>query len=188
MVEIRFHGRGGQGTVVASKILATAMVREGKYVQAFPEYGVERRGQPVSAFIRIDDKRVNLRCKIYEPDHVVVLDPTLLEAVDVTAGLKDGGWLIINSSENPKNLPFAKKYRLGIIDATQVAVKHGLGSKTAPIVNTAILGAFAKLTGLVKIESIAQAAYELAPVKKEENVKAVKEASKLVHTGAGRTK
>jgi len=179
MIEIRFHGRGGQGTVVASKILATAMVREGKYVQAFPEYGVERRGQPVSAFIRIDDKKVNLRCKIYEPDHVVVLDPTLLEAVNVTAGLKDGGWLIINTSENPKNLPFSKKYRIGIVDATQIAVNHGLGSKTAPIVNTAILGAFAKLTGFVKIESVAQAAYELSPVKKEENVQAVREAYEL---------
>ncbi|MCK4231645.1 2-oxoacid:acceptor oxidoreductase family protein, partial [candidate division WOR-3 bacterium] len=91
MLEIRFHGRGGQGTVVASKVLAFAVAREGRFVQTFPEYGVERRGAPVVAFTRIDDQKIYIRSKIYEPDHLLVLDPTLIGAIDVTEGLKPGG-------------------------------------------------------------------------------------------------
>jgi pyruvate ferredoxin oxidoreductase gamma subunit/2-oxoisovalerate ferredoxin oxidoreductase gamma subunit len=97
MVEIRIHGRGGQGGVIAGKILASAVHKDGKYCQSFPAFGVERRGAPVTAFTRIDDHYVNLRCEIYEPDHLVVLDPTLMEAVDITAGLKEGGIIVVNS-------------------------------------------------------------------------------------------
>ncbi|MBE3130592.1 MAG: 2-oxoacid:acceptor oxidoreductase family protein, partial [Acidobacteria bacterium] len=88
MIEIRFHGRGGQGTVVASKILADAIAKEGNWVQAYPEFGVERRGSPVVAFIRIDDKQIYDKSRIYTPDSVVVVDPTLVEAIDITEGLK----------------------------------------------------------------------------------------------------
>ena len=104
MIEIRFHGRGGQGTVVASKVLADAVAKEGSYVQAYPEFGVERRGAPVFAFIRIDDKPIYDKSRIYAPDHVVVVDPTLVEAIDVTEGLKDGGWIIINSDKKPAGI------------------------------------------------------------------------------------
>ena len=97
MVEVRFHGRGGQGAVVASEILATALFHEDKAVQAFPAFGVERRGAPVAAFLRCDDTPIRLRCQIYQPDQVIVLDPTLLSAVDVTAGLKNDGSILINS-------------------------------------------------------------------------------------------
>ena len=102
MVEIRFHGRGGQGTVVTSKILADAISKEGNYVQAYPEFGVERRGAPVFAFIRIDNKPIYDKSRIYEPDHVVVVEPTLVEAIDVTEGLKEGGTIIVNSDNVEK--------------------------------------------------------------------------------------
>ena len=104
MVEIRFHGRGGQGTVVASKIIADTLSKEGNYVQAYPEFGVERRGAPVFAFIRIDSKPIFDKSRIYTPDHVVVVEPTLVEAIDVTEGLKDGGWIIVNSEKQPEEL------------------------------------------------------------------------------------
>jgi 2-oxoacid:acceptor oxidoreductase gamma subunit (pyruvate/2-ketoisovalerate family) len=176
LTEVRFHGRGGQGTVVASEALAIAIAKEGKWVQTFPEYGVERRGAPVTAFTRISQGRIYLRCKIYEPHHVVVLDPTLIEAVDVTAGLKDGGFLIINTSKKPEDFEFAGKYKVRTVDATAIALKYGLGSRATPIVNTAILGAFSKITKLVGIEAITEAIREKAPIKKEENVKAAREA------------
>jgi len=91
MIEIRIHGRGGQGAVVASRILASAFHREGKYVQAFPQFGMERRGAPVAAFTRIDDKPIWLHCEIYEPDHLIILDPTLVGQIDITTGLKPEG-------------------------------------------------------------------------------------------------
>jgi 2-oxoacid:acceptor oxidoreductase gamma subunit (pyruvate/2-ketoisovalerate family) len=176
MVEIRFHGRGGQGTVVASKILADAISKEGKYVQAYPEFGVERRGAPVFAFIRIDDKPIYDKSRIYTPDHVVVVDPTLVEAIDVTEGLKDGGWIIINSDKKPEEMGFPKKYKVATINATVIAVKHKLGTKAAPIVNTAIVGAVVKLLNLVKIESVLEAVREGVPIKPDENAAAAKEA------------
>lgn len=96
MLEIRFHGRGGQGAVVASKMLAVAFFKEGKGVQSFPTYGAERRGAPVAAFIRVDDKPVLYHHNIYNPTHVVVLDPSLMERVDVAQGLKEGGFVLID--------------------------------------------------------------------------------------------
>jgi 2-oxoacid:acceptor oxidoreductase gamma subunit (pyruvate/2-ketoisovalerate family) len=176
LVEVRFHGRGGQGTVVASEALAKALAREGKWVQTFPEYGVERRGAPVTAFTRISRGRIYLRCKIYEPHHVVILDPTLIDAVDVTAGLKDGGYIIVNTTKQPSELGFPDRYRVRTVDATAIALKYGLGSRAAPIVNTPMLGAFSKITGLVGIEALAEAIREKAPIKKEENIQAAREA------------
>lgn len=176
MLEIRFHGRGGQGTVVASKALAFAVAREGRYVQTFPEYGVERRGAPVVAFTRIDTEPIYIRSKIYEPDHLVVLEPTLIGAIDVTEGLKPGGWIIINSDKKAKDFTKFKGFKVATVDATSIAVKYKLGSTAAPIVNTAILGAFAKITGLVGLDAVRGAVDELSPVKKEENVKAAEEA------------
>jgi 2-oxoacid:acceptor oxidoreductase gamma subunit (pyruvate/2-ketoisovalerate family) len=176
MIEIRFHGRGGQGTVVASKALADALMMEGKWVQTFPEYGVERRGAPVVSFTRIDDKRIYLRCKIYQPDHVVVMDPTLMEVVDITAGLKSGGWVIINSEKDPSFFEVPNTFRVRTFDATSIAVKYGLGSKAAPIVNMPMLAAFSKITGFVGLKTLLEAVREESPIKKEENVQAAKEA------------
>jgi len=176
MVEIRFHGRGGQGTVVASKILADAIAKEGNWVQAYPEFGVERRGSPVVAFIRIDDKPIYDKSRIYAPDHVVVVDPTLVEAIDITEGLKAGGTIIINSDRCAKDFPFHGNFKVRTINATEIAVKHKLGSLAAPIVNTAIIGAVIKVLGLTKFESLAKAIREGITIKSEDNVKAAEEA------------
>jgi len=175
MVEIRFHGRGGQGTVVASEVLAVALAKEENYVQAYPEFGVERRGAPVFAFIRIDNKPIYDKSRIYTPDHVVVVDPTLIEAIDVTEGLKEGGWIIVNSDRKPEELKFPQKYRVATINATEIAVKHKLGTMAAPIVNTAIVGAVVKILNLTKIESLVAAIRERIPIKPEDNVAAAKE-------------
>jgi 2-oxoacid:acceptor oxidoreductase gamma subunit (pyruvate/2-ketoisovalerate family) len=182
MIEIRIHGRGGQGSVIASKILAAAAHKDGLYAQSFPAFGVERRGAPVLAFTRIDRERVNLRCQIYKPDHVVVLDPTLLLSIDVTAGLKEGGSVLINSAEAPPYFGLPADFKVATVDANAIAIEKGLGSKTAPIINTAILGAFAKLTGVVSLEAIEKAIVEGAPVKREENAEAARKAYESVVT------
>ncbi|MCK4523994.1 2-oxoacid:acceptor oxidoreductase family protein [candidate division WOR-3 bacterium] len=177
MLEIRIHGRGGQGSVIASKILAYAFAKEGKFVQAFPEFGVERRGAPVAAFLRVADKPINSRSKIYKPGHLIVLEPTLIAAVDITQGLKPGGFIVINSKRSPEEFKEkAKDSTIATVDATKIALNNRLGSKAAPIVNTAILGAFAKLTGMVKIESVIEAIKEEVPIKPEENAQAAQQA------------
>ena len=183
MIEVRFHGRGGQGAVIASKVLAAAVFQEGKHVQSFPAFGVERRGAPVMSFTRIDDQPVRIRCQIYEPDHVIVLDPTLLDALDVTAGLKEGGWVLINSSEPPSSFGLPSKYRVATVDASSIAIKHRLGPRSAPIVNTAILGAFARITDLVTLEVLAEAVRQSVPIKPESNLAATREAFERVCTG-----
>lgn len=179
-MEIRFHGRGGQGTVIASKILAIAVAKEGKYVQAFPEFGVERRGAPVQAFIRIKDGIIYEKSKIYFPDHIVILDPTLLLSIDVTIGLKDGGWIIVNSEKKPGDFKFKGNFKIATVDATGVAMKYGIGSKASPIVNTAILGSVVKVLKPCSLESILNAVKEEVPVKPNENMNAVKEAYEIV--------
>ena len=176
MIEIRFHGRGGQGTVVASKILADALAKEGNSVQAYPEFGVERRGAPVFSFIRIDNKPIYDKSRIYNPDHVVVVDPTLVEAIDVTEGLKDGGLIIINSDKKPEHFKFPAKFRVATVNATGIAVRHKLGTLAAPIVNTAIVGAVVKILGLTKLESLLKAIDDALPTKPEDNKKAAQEA------------
>lgn len=176
MIEIRFHGRGGQGVVIASEVLADAAFHEGKRVQAFPAFGVERRGAPVMAFTRIDEKPIRVRCQIYQPDHVVILDPTLLEVLDVTAGLKQGGTILLNSADPPASFGLPEHFRVATVDANHIAFKYRLGPRNAPIVNTSILGAFARLTGIVGLESLDAAVRAAVPIRPEENVAAVHEA------------
>jgi 2-oxoacid:acceptor oxidoreductase gamma subunit (pyruvate/2-ketoisovalerate family) len=177
MVEIRFHGRGGQGTVIASKILADAVSKEDKYVQAFPQFGVERRGAPVFAFIRIDGQPIYNRSKIIAPDHIIVVDPSLIDAIDVTEGLKKGAKILINSGRKPKEFKYlGKKFQIFTVDATEIALKYKLGSKAAPIVNTAILGAVPRIFDFVKLESIVQSVREGVPVNPDDNAAAAREA------------
>ncbi len=184
MIEIRFHGRGGQGSVIASKILAKAFFMEGKYVSAFPYYGVERRGAPVTAFTRVDDKPIRAKYQIYEPDYVIVLDPSLLTAVDVLHGLKRNGWILVNTAKKPMELRSTLNFpHIATVDATTIALKHHLGSQAAPIVNTAILGAFSKLSRMVKIETVMDAIRQMAPIKQEENAQAAKDAYESVIVG-----
>jgi len=176
LIEVRFHGRGGQGVVVASEVLANAAFRMGFEVSSFPFFGVERRGAPVTAYARIDNRPIRVKSSIYWPDYVVVLDSSLLRGVDVLEGLKQGGSVLINYPEGKKLENMSPRFRYFMIDATAVASSHGIGSSTAPIVNTAIMGGFAKMCNLVTLDSVLESIRELAPAKEEENVAAAKEA------------
>ena len=179
LTEIRWHGRGGQGSVLVSELLAQAAISEGKYAQAFPSFGPERRGAPVQAFNRIDTRApVRIRADITEPDVVVVLDPSLLDKVNVTYGLKKGGNVIINTRKTAKEIKseFGIKYPVATVNAGKIA-REVLGVN---IVNTTMLGAVIKTTGIVKKES----AY--APLEKrfgrlgERNIQAMETAYKEV--------
>ncbi|MBM3327446.1 MAG: pyruvate ferredoxin oxidoreductase [Calditrichaeota bacterium] len=176
MLELRFHSRGGQGGVIAGKLLAVAVFKEGRFVQSFPTFGVERRAAPVKAFVRIDDNPIRIRNQIYNPDHIIILDSSLILMEDVTQGLKSGGTILINTDKPPGAFPFADGFKVVTIDASAIAVKHGLGSVTQPIVNTAILGAVAKALRVVKIDSVVAAIEEEVPSKAAANAAAAREA------------
>jgi len=148
--EIRFHGRGGQGAVTAAEMIAIAAFEDGRFSQAFPAFGVERRGAPVLAFARIDDKPIRMRSQVYEPDYVIVQDVTLLDVVNVTGGLKPDGKIIINTDRDASALKLNTEAEVVTIDATRIAI-DALGR---PIVNTTMLGAFCGATGEVKLESL----------------------------------
>lgn len=176
MLELRFHSRGGQGGVVAGKLLSVALFKEGRHVQAFPTFGVERRAAPVMAFVRLDDKPIRIRTQIYNPDHIIILDQSLLQMLDVTQGLKAGGTIIINTEKKPEDFNFGGDFKVVTVDASSIAVKHGLGSVTQPIVNTSILGAIAKILKIVKIDSVISAIEEEVPAKTKANAAAAREA------------
>lgn len=176
MQEIRFHGRGGQGTVVASILLAKAFFDAGYYVQTFPVFGVERRGAPVEAYLRLDNKKILIRSNVYTPDHVIVQDAKLLLNVDVSKGLKPGGWILINSPGLPDNLKAFSGYNLAFVDATHIAMENDLGTRTHPIINTAMLGAFARLLEIPPMDSLAAAIKEEIPDKPHQNINAAKQA------------
>ena len=152
MIEIRWHGRGGQGAVTSVELMALAAIEEGKYAQGFPAFGPERRGAPVMAYNRVSEKPIKIRSGIYQPDVVVVLDPSLVGLVNVTDGLKPNGLLIINTSKPAANLREQLKYngKLATIDATHIA-REELG---VPIANTTMLGAVLKATKVLKLESL----------------------------------
>lgn len=178
MIELRIHGRGGQGAVVASKTLAQAAFLAGRYVQSYPDYGVERRGAPVVAFARIAEPGDDLfvRQDIREPDHLLVLDPTLLDSANPIAGLRDGGWVVVNSADPPASLGIVPRFRVATVDATRIAMRHGLGTAAQPVVNTAILGAFVRATGIVELSELLKAIEYEVPTKEAENCKAAAEA------------
>lgn len=161
---------------MASKLLATALFKEGRHVQAFPAFGVERRGAPVAAFTRFDTAPIRLRCEIYEPDHLIVLDHALTESIDITAGLKRGGWIVINTQSGPEAFDYGDDYPVAVVDANAIAWRYRLGSRATPIVNTAILGAFARATGLVSLDAVLEAIAEAAPVNPEGNRRAAADA------------
>jgi pyruvate ferredoxin oxidoreductase gamma subunit len=152
MIEMRFHGRGGQGAVTSAELVAQAAIDTGRYATAFPSFGPERRGAPVVAFARVDDKPIRLRSKVYNPDVVIVLDPSLMEISNPAEGLRENGILIINSSLDPetirKNLSY--KGRLVVVDASRIA-KEVIG---LPITNTTMVGALVKGTSLLPVEAL----------------------------------
>lgn len=166
MIEIRFHGRGGMGAVTSSEIVAEAAFKDGKHSQAFPAFSVARRGAPVKAFSRIDDKFIKLRTHVYQPDYLVVLDKTLLGVENITEGLKKDGIIIINSEKKEK-IGNHKTYN---VDATKISLEN-LGK---PIVNTAVLGAFAKISKIITLKSLKEAVSEKFPKPlADKNIKAI---------------
>lgn len=156
MFEARIHGRGGQGVVTAAEVLSVAAFLEGRHAQAFPSFGSERTGAPVVAFCRIADREIRLREPIMEPDAIIVQDPTLLHQVEVFTGLKNAGYVLLNSSRSFEELGLhdlvagMTAQRLLTLAATEIGIKH-IGR---PIPNVTLLGGFAALTGLIRLESI----------------------------------
>lgn len=153
MIEIRWHGRGGQGAKTASLLLADAAFNTGKYIQGFPEYGPERMGAPITAYNRISDNPITIHSNIYEPDYVVVVDDTLLEAVDVTAGLKESGAIIINSTKSADVLKeHLKGYKGSIYTINARKVSEEALGRYFP--NTSMLAAIVKVSGIMSDEAL----------------------------------
>lgn len=177
ILEFRWHGRGGQGAWTASEILARAAIAEGKYIQSFPEFGPERMGAPVIAFTRISNVPIQIHCAVYNPDFVAVLDPTLLRTVKVTDGLNmESGCIIVNSKDSPaevEKILNADKVKVWTVSATEISIRI-LGR---PITNTAMLGAVARATKVVDLETIEKMIKERFRVDiAEKNFAVVKEA------------
>ncbi|GAM13231.1 2-oxoacid:acceptor oxidoreductase family protein [Mesobacillus selenatarsenatis] len=171
MKEIRFHGRGGQGAVMASELLVHALVREGNYGQSIPAYGFERRGAPLQAFVKLDHKPIRERVQVYEPDGIIVLDESLISQLPIFEGMKHGGFAILNSRKTLAHSDLPEELEtLATIDANRIA----LNVFKAPITNTILLGAFASATGLVKLDSLQNAISGFFPGKViEKNLLAV---------------
>jgi len=153
MIEIRIHGRGGQGSVTAAELVGFAAHSDGKNAQAFPSFGSERMGAPVQAFARISDKTIRLRSQVYNPNYVIVQDPTLLSAVDVFSGMKDDGMVIINSKKSPDEFKVNSSAKVLTIPAMEIAMEI-IG---VPIMNTTLLGAFAAASKAISLEGIHKA-------------------------------
>ncbi len=153
MRELRIHGRGGQGSVTAAELIAYAAFEGGVFSQAFPAFGVERRGAPVQAFVRFSDEKIRLRSQIYEPDYIIVQDPTLVGDVDVFKGMKPGGVAIVNTEKPDFDSRVPEGVKVYTIDATTIALEE-LG---VPITNTTLMGAFAAATGEIKLEPLEHA-------------------------------
>ena len=176
MIEIRLHGRGGQGAVTSAELLAVAAINQGKYAQAFPSFGPERRGAPVVAFCRIDERPIRVRANIYNPDLVLVLDPSILRLIKVTSGLKENGILVTNTKYSGEQIreELGIKHALATVNATKIALEE-LG---LPITNTTMLGSLLKAREVVPADSL------IEPLKKrfgriaEKNINAFRRAYK----------
>jgi pyruvate ferredoxin oxidoreductase gamma subunit len=175
LIEIRWHGRGGQGAVTSAELLARAAISEGKYAQAFPSFGPERRGAPVLAFVRIDkNEPIRIRAEITQPDVVVILDPGLLSIINVTSGLKERGTVVINTRKSVEQIrqEFGISAPLATVDATRIA-RELLG---VPITNTTMVGAAVKATDVVKLESLIEPLNNRFGRLAERNINAMKRA------------
>jgi pyruvate ferredoxin oxidoreductase gamma subunit len=177
ILEVRWHGRGGQGAWTASELLARAAIAEGKHIQSFPEFGPERMGAPVTAFTRISTEPIRLHCAVYNPDVVAVLDPTLLKSVNVADGLsEEGGDIIVNTKDAPPEIRKqlgSGKGKLWTVPATEISIKI----LNMPITNTAMLGAVARVTGIVSLQTVEKMVKgRFRPDVAEKNFAVVKEA------------
>ena len=183
MFQIRIHGRGGQGVVTATEMLSVAAFEEGKHAQAFPSFGSERTGAPVVSFCRIDDKEIRLREQIMEPDALIIQDPTLLHQIDVFAGLKQDGYVLLNTSHSFEALGLGdilkgrKPERFCTLPASELGLKY-VGR---PIPNVPLIAGFAALSGTIKLESVVKAINEKFSGKVAEgNIAAATEAYNLI--------
>ncbi len=177
MLEFRLHGRGGQGIVVAASIFAEAVFLDGYYARAFSLFGAERRGAPVTAFIRVSRDRLMPRSRIYEPDYVVVFDSSLAAETTV-AGLKESGTLLLNTGETADSGSFLSEtrsgqYKIFAVDATEIAWKYGLTIGSFPMVNTVMLGAMASLSGLASQDSLFASVRKRVTASIDANISAV---------------
>ncbi|RMG58542.1 MAG: pyruvate ferredoxin oxidoreductase [Deltaproteobacteria bacterium] len=183
MLEIRIHGRGGQGAVLASRILAWAFFRQGKFVQSFPFFGVERRGAPVFACTRVSDAPIRERCLIREPTVILVLDPHLSLEESVFTGLKEGGTAVMNlhGEDALSRLPALNgRWKVFAVDGSGIALSHGLGTATSPIVNTVMVGAFGKATGLLSVEDLTFGIEKVLGKKSERDIAGMEKAYRKV--------
>ncbi|MDD5504811.1 MAG: 2-oxoacid:acceptor oxidoreductase family protein [Candidatus Omnitrophota bacterium] len=187
MIEIRWHGRGGQGAKTASQFLAEAALEAGKHIQAFPEYGPERAGAPIRSFTRIDDKAITLHSPVTNPGMVAVIDPTLLDCIDVTEGLGEDGVLIVNTTQTPKDIRKKVKYTKGKV-ATVDATKISLETLGIPMPNTPMLGALLKVKEVVSIDALIcqvrqKFLKKIGDEKTNANIKGIKRAYEEVEIG-----
>ena len=171
MIEIRLQGRGGQGVVVASEILARACFEEGMYPQCYSLFGGERRGAPVAAFVRISESKIYLKCDIDHPNHLILFDKTLFSEKEILEQVVPGGFLLFNMDESYQSDAF-KDYTVGTINALEISKKNELGA----VVNTAVLGAYIRLTQIISLERLLKVTKETVPAAIDQNVSAAKEA------------
>ena len=177
MIEIRIHGRGGQGNVAAAELLSIAAFKDGKFAQAFPSFGAERVGAPVQAFVRIDDKKIRTREDVLHPDYIIVQDYSLVENVPVLDGLKPDGLLLVNSDKSPEELKLKTTATVETIPATEIAIEI-IGR---PIPNAIMIGAFCSITGLVSLEAVQEAIMARFPgIVGENNVAALERAHEIM--------
>lgn len=175
VVEIRWHGRGGQGAVLASRIAAGAAFLEGKWSQAFPFFGAERRGAPVTAFTRIGSSPIRLRSQIYEPDVLVLMDPMFLRMESAWRGVKPSTVVVVNASHDISELP-ARVSKLAFVDATAISMELGLKVAGLPVPNSAMVGALVKGTGLFSLESAERSVRNILRRAADINVEALRDA------------
>lgn len=183
MLEIRIHGRGGQGAVLASQVLSYAFFLEGKFSQSFPTFGAERRGAPVAAFVRVSEEFINLRSQVIRPDHVLVLSGKLAETVHVSSGVRPDGFILINTDKDPGDYTsIEENCRVITVNVGAIASRHGLGTRIIPMVNVPILGAYAGISRAVSLQSLSKALPHFLTANPEGNQKAMEEAFEQAQT------
>lgn len=177
MNEIKFMGRGGQGVVIASQMLGLAFFKAGLYPQCFSVFGGERRGAPVMSFLRVDEKKILLKCGIRNPHELVCLDDGLIDTEEIRSSLRAGGRICINTDQAYGSLNPLHSFTLALIDARKISESLGLGR----IMNTAILGAYWRMVDHLPLDSLLSAIEDTIPAKKQENLEAVRQAYESVN-------
>ena len=171
MKEIKFHGRGGQGVVMASQMLGLAFFKAGMYPQCYSLFGGERRGAPVVSFLRVDQEKILLKCEIKNPNELLVFDASLIDPAEIRNQVVPGTRILVNTPKASETLERLKDFTLGWVDASTIAERLGLGH----VINTTILGAYCRLFESVPVDRVIEAVTDMVPAKKEENARAVKE-------------